>query len=290
MEFSREQKLGVLLAMGAFFLWGIFPVYLKAVAILPPLELVAHRIVWSWLFVLAMILVLKQLPKLKAHARNPRMMLALTASTLLLAFNWYLFVYAVNTNRVLEASLAYYINPLLNMALGGIFLSERLRPLQWLAVTLAVTGVAVEIAVFGSVPWLALGMAASFALYGLIRKLAPIDSLNGMMIETSMMLIPAGLYIALWGEATFNLLTEEHWALLALFGPISAVPLMMFASAARKIQYTTLGFLQYIGPTLMFLLAVWVYHEPFGQAKMVTFGFIWAGVACFSAYALLRRR
>lgn len=290
MEFTREQKLGVSLAVGAFFLWGLFPIFLKAISIIPPLELVAHRIVWSWLFVLLAIAVTRQLSRLLGHYRQPKMLLALLASTLLLGANWFLFVYAVNTGKVLEASLAYYINPLLNMALGGVFLSERLRPLQWLAVALACTGVAIEVAVFGSVPWLALGMASTFALYGLIRKLAPIDSLNGMMIECTYLLLPALAYLWFYGQATFALLTDTHWALLAVFGPVSTVPLMMFASAARKIQYTTMGFLQYIGPTMMFFLAVWIYNETFGPAKTTTFSFIWLGVACFCADVIWRAR
>lgn len=290
MEFSREQKIGVALATGAFFWWGLFPIFLKAISIIPPLELVAHRVVWSWLFVLLVTAVLKQWSKLLGFCRQPRMMAALLLSTLLLGFNWFLFVYAVNTNKVLEASLAYYINPLLNMALGGIFLSERLRPLQWLAVLAACTGVGIEIAVFGSVPWLALGMGSSFALYGLIRKLAAIDSLNGMMIECSYLLLPALTYLWFFGQSTLGQLTDTHWMLLLVFGPVSTIPLMMFASAARKIQYTTMGFLQYIGPTLMFFLAVLIYGEHFGPAKMVTFGCIWTGVAFFSIDALTRRR
>ena len=290
MEFSREQKAGVLFGVSAFLLWGFLPAYLKWLALIPPLELVAHRVVWSWLFVVVIILALRQLPTLLSHVRKPRTVLALALSTLLLGFNWFLFVYAVNTNRVLEASLAYYINPLLNMALGGIFLSERLRPLQWLAVLLACTGVAVEVAVFGNVPWLALGMASTFALYGLIRKLVAIDSLNGMMIECSLMLLPALLYILYYGQATIDQLQAMHWPMLALLGAFSTIPLMLFAAAARRIQYTTIGFLQYIGPTIMFLLAVGIYHEPFGPAKTVTFAFIWGGVVCFSLHALLQRR
>lgn len=288
MVFSQEQKLGVGLAAGAFLLWGLFPIFLKALSVIAPLELVAHRIAWSWLFVFLVISVMRQWPKLLGYCKQPKMMAALLLSTLLLGFNWFLFVYAVNTHKVLEASLAYYINPLLNMALGGVFLSERLRPLQWLAVVLACTGVGIEIAVFGSVPWLALGMGSSFALYGLIRKLAPIDSLNGMMIECSYLLLPALTYLWLFGQDTLVQLTMNHWYLLFVFGPVSTIPLMMFASAARKIQYTTIGFLQYIGPTLMFLLAVLLYDEHFGQAKMVTFGFIWLGVVCFSTDALRR--
>jgi len=287
--FTQEQKLGVGLAAGAFLLWGLLPLFLKALSVIEPLELVAHRIAWSWLFVTLAITVLRQWPKLLGFCIQPKMMAALLLSTLLLGFNWFLFVYAVNTNKVLEASLAYYINPLLNMALGGVFLSERLRPLQWLAVVLACTGVGIEIAVFGSVPWLALGMASSFALYGLIRKLAPIDSLNGMMIECSYLLLPALAYLWLFGQETLVQLETKHWYLLLIFGPVSTVPLMMFASAARKIQYTTIGFLQYIGPTLMFLLAVMLYDERFGPAKTVTFSFIWLGVLCFSADALYKR-
>lgn len=289
MEFSKEQKQGVLLAASAFVIWGFFPIYLKAMRQVPPLELVAHRVVWSWAFVALLTLLLGQWPKLLAHCRNPRTLLAMLAATLLLAVNWFLFIFAVNTNRVLEASLAYYINPLLNMALGGLFLSERLRPLQWLAVVAACTGVAIEIAVFGSVPWLALGMACTFALYGLIRKVTPVDSLNGMTIECSLMLLPALTYLLLVGQAPADL-APDLWLLLVLLGPLSATPLMMFAAGARRIQYTTLGFLQYIGPTLMFLLAVGLYNEPFGPAKGVTFAFIWAGVFCFCADALGRRR
>lgn len=285
MEFSKEQQLGVLFGIGAFVIWGFFPLFLKAVRFLPPLELVAHRVVWSWLFVLLMVLLLRQWPRLIGHCRQPRLLLALAGSTTLLGINWFLFIYAVNTNRVLEASLAYYINPLLNMALGGIFLSERLQPIQWLAVSLACTGVLVEIVLFGSVPWLALGMGSTFALYGLIRKLAPVDSLSGMVIECSLLLLPALAWLVQFSQFELAQLEPVQWQLLLLFGPISAVPLMLFAAATRRIQYTTVGFLQYIGPSLMFVLAVGLYGEAFGPAKMITFGFIWAGLACFSLYA-----
>jgi chloramphenicol-sensitive protein RarD len=226
---------------------------------------------------------------------NPRRLLVLTASGLLIASNWLLYVWAVNNNQMLAASLGYYINPLVNVLLGMLLLGERLRRLQWLAVGLAACGVLQQLWLLGSLPWLSLGLALSFGFYGLIRKKAPVAALPGLVVETWLLLPVALLWLllnpqALTAQAAFWSDSTALWLLAA--GPITLLPLLCFNAAARHLPYTTLGFLQYLAPTLVLLQAVWLFDEHLDANTLLAFGFIWAGLLVYSLdiYLSLRRR
>lgn len=288
---ARRAATGVACSVGAYALWGVFPIYFKAVADVPALEVLAHRIVWSVLLV-AGLLSLQRGWRLVGRAfARPRLLLALAASALVISANWAVFIWAVADGRILECSLGYYINPLVSVLLGVLVLRERLKRVQWLAVAMAAIGVAIEVISFGTIPWVALSLAVSFALYGLIRKTAPVDPVTGLFIET-LLLSPAALIflavLAGQGEGAF---LTQGWrldALLLLAGPITALPLLLFVAGAQRIRLSTVGLLQYIAPTGHFLLAVFVYREPFTPVHLATFAFIWLALAIYTL-SILRR-
>ncbi|GAB3024982.1 EamA family transporter RarD [Bowmanella dokdonensis] len=281
---DRTAQTGVLLAIAAYSMWGVAPMYFKLLLEVPATDILLHRIVWSMLILLVLVVVLRQVGKVREAIVNIRVMKVLLVSGLLLAGNWLLFIWAINNDHLLDASLGYYINPLLNVALGRIFLGERLRQMQKYAVGLAVTGVAILIISFGQVPWIALALAGSFGIYGLLRKQVAVDSLPGLMLETLLMM-PFAIAYWIWLASPASNMLANPWdlnAILVCAGIVTTAPLLCFTGAARRIMYSTLGFFQYIGPSIMFILAVFLYKEPLHQERVITFALVWTGLALFS--------
>ncbi len=282
---ANNTQRGVILALGAYTMWGIAPIYFKSLQHVSPLEILSHRVIWSFFFLAGLIFFTKSWGRIRAVLRKPKTLLILVATALLVGSNWLIFIWAVNNNYMLDASLGYYINPLLNVILGMFFLGERLRPLQWLAVALAACGVAVQLIQFGSLPLIALALAASFGLYGLLRKKINLDAGTGLFMETCILLPLASIYVLLIADSP-----TADWAanpastnlLLIAAGVVTTVPLLCFTGAATKLKLSTLGFFQYIGPSLMFLLAITVYGESFTADKGYTFAFIWGALVLFS--------
>ena len=292
---NPTAKSGALLAITAYSLWGIAPVYFKLLQNVPATEILAHRVLWSFVLTLGLICLFRKRNELMDALRSRRALMALLASTTLIGLNWGIFIWAVNHDYMLSASLGYYINPLINILLGMLFFRERLDRVSTLAAGLCVAAVVFELVQFGSLPWIALVLACSFGLYGLVRKKLGVDSFTGMALETGMMLPLAVGYLLLTTSPTSDLPSNPAWINLLLFaaGPVTMLPLMCFAAAANRISLTALGFFQYIGPTGMFLLAVFVYGEPLSPSKLVTFGLIWTALAILtfdSLYKLRRRR
>ncbi|CAM4040320.1 EamA family transporter RarD [Pseudoalteromonas byunsanensis] len=282
---STTQQQGYIFAVLAFFMWGLAPIYFKQLNTVDAIEILTHRVIWSVVFVIIIIALLKQWHKVQHILKKPKLMLMLCVSAGLLGFNWGLFIWAINSNHILDASLGYYINPLLNVLLGMIFLAERLRKWQLVAVALAVIGVTIQVLSFGSFPIIAFSLAGSFAVYGLIRKKIPVESLPGLLLE-AVILMPFA--IAYWyfsaPTATSDLVQNSLLTnvLLISAGVVTTLPLLCFTAAAKRIPYSTLGFFQYIGPSLMFILAVVFYGEIFSAQRVVTFAFIWSALALFS--------
>lgn len=288
-----SHRQGVLYAVAAFLIWGICPLYFKLLAQVPAGEILTHRIIWSCVLLLALLLAGRQLHRIRAALRQPRQLLNLTVSALLVAGNWLLFIWSVNNNHLLEASLGYYINPLFNVLLGMVFLGERLRRLQWLAVALAGTGVLIQVLLLGHLPWIALALAGSFGIYGLIRKQIPVDAQTGLFVETLLLLPLALIYLFVIADSPTSQLTTNGWQLNSLLlaaGVVTTVPLLLFTAGARLIPLSTLGFIQYLGPSLMFLLAILLFGEPIQPAKLLTFGCIWLALAVFSLEGWQRSR
>jgi chloramphenicol-sensitive protein RarD len=282
---------GVLFAASAFLLWGLFPLYFKALAALPPLELLAHRVVWSLVFVVLVLGARRQWAWLFALRSQPRVVALFSLSATLLAVNWCIYIWAVHSDRVVDASLGYFINPLVNVLLGLLLLRERLRPGQWVAVLTAAVGVAWLTWHGGQLPWIAMSLALSFGFYGFIRKIGALGPLEGLALE-SMVLAPAGLAWLAWLSASGSFVFADssvgiQW-LVAASGPITAIPLLLFAAGARRIPLSVLGLLQYLGPSMQLILAVWLYHEPFGQERLIGFAFIWLALAIYSAEGAVR--
>lgn len=288
MSLTREQKLGGIFAASAYSLWGLAPLYFKQIDFIPAPEILLHRIVWSFLLLFLLLLALKQGDKVLAVLRQPKTLGWLFVSAVLLGGNWGLFIWAVNNNHMLDASLGYYINPLLNVLLGMLFLGERLRRLQWAAVVLACTGVLIQLITFGSLPWIALTLAGSFAIYGLMRKKLAVDAISGLFYE-SLLLLPLALWYW-WQHADSSAanLLHNSWQLnsyLIAAGLVTTVPLLCFIAGARRLQLSTMGFFQYIGPSCMFVFGVWLYHEPFAAERLLTFGLIWLALLLYTADA-----
>lgn len=280
----QGARMGILAGLSAYFIWGLAPLYFKAVAEIPLWEVLAQRIFWSLVVCLVFLAVLRRWGELKTAIGNPKTRRALTISTLLITVNWSIYIWAVAEGRVLEASLGYYINPLLNVALGVLVLKERLSRFQAVAVGLAALGVLNQAVAMGHLPWVALSLGISFALYGLVRKQAAVESLVGLTVETGIV-APLALGYMVWLGATGHSSYGDAWTtdlLLVGFGPLTAVPLLLFAIAARRLKLSTLGFLQYLAPTLQFLLALTVWREPFTWVQGVTFGLIWTALVFYS--------
>ena len=283
---------GILSATLAFLCWGLFPLYFHAIGDVPPLQILANRMVWSLLFLVIVLAVRRQWAWLNL-VRRPRVFGSFVASALLLSINWLIYIWAVNNGHVIEASLGYFINPLVNIMFGSVLLKERLRRPQWMAIGVAALGVAWLTWQAGTVPWVALALAISFGGYGLLRKTAALGALEGLSFET-MVLFPLAAGYVIWltahGQNAF-INTDSNttrWLLVAA-GPITAIPLVLFAAGARKIPMSVLGLLQYLSPTMQFLLGVWLFHEAFTAARLVGFVLIWLALALYGAEGLLNR-
>jgi chloramphenicol-sensitive protein RarD len=290
---AKQTRQGVLLALAAYFIWGIAPAYFKVIWFVPADEILTHRIIWSFFFMIALISVSRQWRQVKLLLKTPKKIFLLALSATLVGGNWLLFIWSVNNHHLLEASLGYFINPLVNILLGMIFLGERFRRMQWVAVVLAATGVLVQLWAFGSLPVISLGLAFSFAFYGLIRKKIAVDAQTGMLVETLWLLPVAAIWLFGIANSETSHMMQNTWSLNLLLmaaGVVTTVPLLCFTGAATRLRLSTLGFFQYIGPTLMFLLAVGFYDEHPGADKMVTFAFIWVALAVFVVDALYTQR
>src|SRR5687768_2199112 len=282
---NATARAGILMGLGAYTFWGVMPLYFKAIGHVPAVEIVSHRILWSLLLLAALATVWKRWAAIRKALTTPRVTMILLATTFLIGLNWLVFIYAVVSGHVLEGSLGYYLNPLVNVLLGVFLLKEKLTGFQKGAVLLAATGVAVLAAGAGDALWISLTLAASFALYGFIRKVAPVDSVEGLAIETAL-LAPVALGWLIWLRQTNELgmgrFGTDVDILLALGGAVTAIPLLMFTAAARRLPYSMLGFLQYIAPSLQFLLAVLAFGEPLTTPHVICFAAIWTALAIFS--------
>lgn len=285
------MQTGILWAASAYILWGLFPLYFKALHDITPFEIVMHRICWCMLFMLLVLMARRQWVWLRALLKQPRVFAGFAASAVLLTANWMIYVWSVNHGRVLDASLGYFMNPLVNVLLGYLILHERLRPLQWLAIAIAALGVLWLTWQSGHPPWIGLALALSFGGYGLLRKTAQLGALEGLALET-MILFPFALgYLLVLGAQGHNAFvaadTGSRGLLIAL-GPVTAIPLLLFAAGARRIPMSTLGLLQYISPSLQMLLGLWLYHEPFGPERMLGFALIWGALLVYSMEGIWR--
>ncbi|HDY7864474.1 TPA: EamA family transporter RarD [Vibrio vulnificus] len=292
-EEQQKARQGVLLALGAYTMWGIAPIYFKSLVAVSPLEILSHRVVWSFFLLAALLHFGRHWCTVRDVLTSKSKMLYLVTTAILVGANWLIFIWAVNANHMLDASLGYYINPLINVLLGMLFLGERLRKLQWFAVTLAACGVLVQLVVFGSVPIVAIALAFSFGFYGLLRKKVSVDAQTGLFIETLVMLPAAAIYLLFIADTpTSNMLANPSQLNLLLIaaGVVTTLPLLCFTGAATRLKLSTLGFFQYIGPSLMFLLAVLIYGEAFTSDKALTFAFIWGALVVFSFDGLRYRR
>ena len=282
---QQRTRQGILLAVAAYTMWGIAPIYFKSLSEVSPFEILSHRVVWSF-FLLAFLLHMSRgWRKVRDTLTSKPKMLYLVATSTLVGANWLIFIWAVNSNHMLDASLGYYINPLINVLLGMFFLGERLRKLQWFAVSLAAIGVIIQLIAFGSVPIVAIALAFSFGFYGLLRKKVSLEAQTGLFIETLVMLPIAATYLLFIADSAtsdFSMNPMQLNLLLVAAGVITTVPLLCFTGAATRLKLSTLGFFQYIGPSLMFLLAVLIYGEAFTSDKAITFAFIWGALVIFS--------
>lgn len=281
----------MLYAISSFLLWGLFPVYFKLLQDINSFEIVMQRIFWSLVFLVLVLSWRRQWAWLGEVARQPRVLLGCLASALLLSANWTLYVWAVNSGRIVDASLGYFMSPLLSVLLGAVVLKERLRPLQWLAVFIALGAVLWMTWMNGVLPWVGLLIAATFGVYGLLRKTAPLGALQGLALETillSPLVIGVTLVGALHGSNAFLQATPSKQLLLMLSGPVTAIPLLLFARAARQIPLSLLGLLQYMTPTLQLLTGVLIYHEAFDGIRLTGFMVIWTALAVYSLEGLWR--
>ncbi len=283
------MQTGLLFAATAYVLWGLFPLYFKLLQSVPPMEILMHRMLWSLVFLGAVLAVRQQWAWIGTVMRRPRVLAGFAASALLLAGNWFLYIWSINHGRIIDASLGYFITPLVNVLLGYVLLGERLRALQWVAVWLAALGVLWLAWQSGHPPWIGLALAGTFGTYGLLRKTATLGPLEGLSLET-LLLFPLSMGYLLWlshaGQNTFAEAPDTTRWLLAASGPITAIPLLLFAAGARRIPMATLGLLQYIGPTIQLLLGVLLYHETFAGARLAGFAVVWSALIVYSADGL----
>jgi chloramphenicol-sensitive protein RarD len=281
------MRTGIILAALAFLSWGLFPLYFHALNEVPAGQILAHRVLWSLVFLMVVLTVRRQWRWLPEIVKRPKVIGSFIASALLLSVNWLIYIWSVNNGHVIDASLGYFINPLVNIMLGYVVLGERLRKLQWAAIAVATLGVLWLTWQAGTVPWIALALAATFGGYGLLRKTAALGALEGLAFET-MVLFPLALGYVVWltmhGANVFLTSPSDstRWLLVAA-GPITAIPLLMFAAGARRIPMAVLGMLQYIGPSIQFFLGVWLFQEAFTVDRLVGFSLIWSALALYAA-------
>jgi chloramphenicol-sensitive protein RarD len=284
---------GAIFGAAAFLIWGISPLYWKTLTAVPALEIVAHRIVWSFLLLLPLIVFRKRWKEFLLTLTNWRSMAILVVTSLFVSCNWLVYIWSINNDFLLQASLGYYINPLVNVLLGTLFLKERLRPFQGLAVLLAASGVLYLTIFYGQFPWIACVLAFTFGLYGLIRKVINVSSLVGLTVETFLLTAPALgylIYLGMIGSAAFFKVSLQIDLLLIGTSIVTALPLLLFAMSARRVRLTTLGFLQYIAPSCMLVMAVFVYLETFRMEQLISFVLIWTALAVYSIDSLVHYR
>lgn len=288
------MRKGITLAVCSYLAWGLFPLYFKALTGVTPVEILSHRIIWALPFLLMVIAARSQWSWVFTIWRRPRVLGGFIASATLLSINWLLYIWAIKNDRIIDGSLGYFINPIVNVLLGYILLKERLRLMQWIAVALAACGVIWLAILNGHMPWISLGLAFSFGCYALLRKTAALGSLEGLTLETIILFPCALAYVLYLGTqnantfaATWTAGTNMPWLLMAA-GPITAIPLLAFSFAARRIPMATLGILQYISPSIQLLIGVWIYHEPFNAQRLTGFVIIWSALILYSAEGLWR--
>jgi chloramphenicol-sensitive protein RarD len=277
---------GALYGAGAYLLWGLFPLYWPLLAPATALEVLAHRILWSLVVVLLLLALTRRAARLRRLARDPRRLLRLALAAVAVAINWGTYIYGVSSGQVVETSLGYFINPIVTVLLGVLVLGERLRPAQWTALGAAFAAVVVLTVENGSPPWIALVLAFSFGTYGLLKKTSGVGAVEGLAVETAVLLPVAAAYVAVLGvtgAGTFGTAGAGHAALLALSGLVTAVPLLLFAGAASRVPLTTLGLVQYLAPTIQFLLGITLFDEPLPAVRLLGFVLVWCGLALFSA-------
>ncbi|MFC7063299.1 EamA family transporter RarD [Halobacillus seohaensis] len=290
-----ENKLGVMYTTGAYILWGFLPIYWKLLQHISPFEILAHRIVWSAVFMAIIIFLLKKnrrfIEEAKQVWRNKRSLIGITLASIMISINWLTYIWGVNNNHVVEASLGYYINPLVSILLGMIVLKETFSRPQWIAFLLAGSGVTYMTVNFGSVPWIALLLAFSFGMYGLLKKLVPLNAMFGLMIET-LIVSPIALVYLLSIQNSIQQVEWLNWTTVLVFGAgiATAIPLLLFAAGAKRIPLSMVGFLQYFAPTIMLFLGVFMYDEPFTEVHAVSFSLIWAGLAVYTFSRVKRLR
>ena len=275
---------GVIYAVSAYVLWGFLPLYFKLLHNVPPLQILAHRFFWSFLFLIIVLFFLGQFQKFRTTITR-RILFKYSIAGIVLAINWGTFIYAVNSGHVLESSLGYFINPIVSVFLGIVFLKEKLRLFQWIPVILAAAGVLYLTIMFGSVPWIALVLAFSFGFYGLTKKISPLDSLPGLTMETGILFIPAILYLVFQESHSTGSFGHAGWdsaVLLALSGVITAIPLLLFAAGIRRIKLTTIGILQYATPTIHFFMGIFLFGEYFDIHRLTGFFLIWIGLIIYT--------
>jgi len=282
---QTHSLIGSLLVAAAFLIWGLSPVYWKTLVEVPAFEILMHRIVWSFLFILPFLLMRRQKDEFMSIIKKPLILLPLMVTTLFVSCNWFIYIWAINHAKVIETSLGYYINPLGMIILGMVFLREQLRPLQILALLIAASGVLYLTLGYGEFPWIALSLAFTFGFYGLIRKIAPVGALAGLLVETLILSLPALIYLLYLesaGTGTFIRAGLKVSILLMGSSLLTALPLLLFTMGAKRIDYSTSGFLQYFVPSCTFLLAVFVYHEPVSKEKIFTFIMIWIALGIYT--------
>ena len=281
---------GIISGASAYLMWGFFPIYFKLLHRVPAVQILGHRVVWSLLFLLVLVTAFRGGRALRRSVSNRRTLLIYLLAAGLLSANWLTYIWGVNAGFVVETSLGYFINPLMNVILGVIILRERLRAAQWVPIGLAAAGVIYLTILYGSLPWIALALALTFASYGLVKKLAPLGALHSLTLETGLLFVPALGYLV-WmgqaGEGAFIRLGTGITILLAISGVITAIPLLLFGAAARRVPLSTLGILQFIAPTCQFLLGVFLYNEPFSPARLVGFACIWLALLMYVAEGLI---
>ena len=283
------QRWGILYAVLAYGIWGLFPVYWKLLGSISALEILSHRVIWSSILLLGILFCYQRGQDLIELLQKPKQLLPLLASASILAFNWGLYIYGVNSDRIVETSLGYFINPLVSVLLGVILLRERLRWVQWIAFGLASAGVTYSIFAVGQVPWIALGLAFSFGIYGFLRKTIVVKPLLGLTVETCLLTPVAIAYLALHPGNYFG---QNGWITLLLIGcgVVTSVPLLCFNSAVQLLPLSTMGFLQYIAPSLQLIIGIWLYREPFTKNDLIVFSLIWTALAIYSGTLLVNRQ
>jgi chloramphenicol-sensitive protein RarD len=284
---------GLWYGVAAYSIWGLFPIYWKLFPDVPAIEVLGHRIVWSFVALAALILARRSRDRRLLGAVSAHVIALYSSAAVLIGFHWFLYVWAVNHGFIVETSLGYFITPLVNVLLGVLVFRERLRTLQWVAVGLAAAGVLHLTRAYGTLPWIAVGLALSFGSYGLVKKKSPLGSLEGLTLETAILLVPAVVYLLAadrGGEGAFFRVSAAYDAWLIGGGVITIVPLLLFASAVRRVPLSIVGILQYISPTIQFLLGVLVYKEPFAAAQVTGFAIVWTALIVFGADGLSARR